>query len=179
MNKHVIFVAGVHGVGKTTFVKKLSSILKNAYYSSSDLIKRQNSTLDFPDKKVSDVDRNQDILLKAITNFVSEDSFILDGHFVLLDSQGNPIIIPEKTFVDLSPKLFILLSLDVNIIHERLELRGNIISQETLEQLQKREIEQAYFVSNLLNATIIHLRTEKEIEEYLSQLYMKRGLINE
>lgn len=175
MNKNIIFVSGIHGVGKTTFAKKLSGILGDVYYSSSDLIKRQNSALDFPDKKVSDVDKNQDILIQGINNFVSETNFILDGHFVLLGSDGQPIDIPEKTFVDLSPKQLILLSLDVDTIYERLKFRGNIISQETLGQLQNKEVAQCYYISKILDVNVVHLKTELEVKDYLYSLKKYEG----
>lgn len=175
MNRNIIFVSGIHGVGKTTFVKRLSNILGKTYYSSSDLIKKQNAALDFPDKKISDIKKNQDTLFEAINNFVKEDSFILDGHFVLLDSKGLPINIPEKTFTNLSPRQLILLTLDVELIHQRLKVRGNIIDPETLNKLQKREVAHAHHISELLNLNIIHLSTESEVEEYLSKLIMKRG----
>ena len=87
--KDTIFIAGVHGVGKTYY----TNILVNKYkcfnrVSASSLIKED---IDISDstKQVSDIEYNQKVMIK---NFLklrenTESIFLFDGHFVLIDEQ--------------------------------------------------------------------------------------------
>lgn len=87
MKDNIIFIAGVHGVGKTTICNKIKKEVNLNTYSSSDLIKRYNSSILSEEKQVNDVNDNQDILLKAISKFVDNNEVILlDGHFTLIYS---------------------------------------------------------------------------------------------
>lgn len=52
-----IFVCGVHGVGKTQFIKKFKDFTSYSIYSCSKLIK-DFSGLQFKDKRISDIDGN-------------------------------------------------------------------------------------------------------------------------
>src|SRR5262249_1164106 len=103
-NRNVIFVGGIHGVGKTTYCEKLSSDLNLKHYSASDLIKEVKRT-NSVHKNVKNIPQNQDILLDAIDKCFYENKwYILDGHFCLLNEQGSISPIPFATFQSIGPR---------------------------------------------------------------------------
>ncbi|MFG3611275.1 ATP-binding protein [Rummeliibacillus stabekisii] len=148
--KNIIFIAGIHGVGKTTFSNELSEILQIKNFSASDLIRRKNQKLMFLDK--------------------SEENFILDGHFTLQNKNGTIDNIPNKTFRLLNPSLIILLSDQCGEILTRLNKRSSLarFSIENLEEMQSKEISQAYSIAKKLDIPIIRLSGFKEFKKYLS-----------
>lgn len=168
--KNIIFIAGIHGVGKTTFSNELSEILQIKNFSASDLIRRKNQKLMFLDKRIEEVQSNQDILVSAINEYVTEENFILDGHFTLQNKNGTIDNIPNKTFRLLNPSLIILLSDQCGEILTRLNKRSSLarFSIENLEEMQSKEISQAYSIAKKLDIPIIRLSGFKEFKKYLS-----------
>ena len=64
--KRVLF-SGVHGVGKSFFLKKISQRIEGYdIYSASALIEKYHASTDAGYKRVKNVDENQDILVRAI-----------------------------------------------------------------------------------------------------------------
>ncbi len=43
--KDIVFVGGIHGVGKSTLCSKFNNLLGISHYSASDLIKKKNREL--------------------------------------------------------------------------------------------------------------------------------------
>lgn len=63
MERKIIFVAGVYGVGKTTLCEALSKKDEIHTYSSSDLISKNNNEKYGDNKYVKDSNKNQEILI--------------------------------------------------------------------------------------------------------------------
>lgn len=86
-----IFVAGVHGVGKTYLASRLPSTLGLIHTSASKLIKEERAMPSWGvDKRVSDVDANQIALAAAVKRHNDAGvQLLLDGHFVLLNNNGR------------------------------------------------------------------------------------------
>ena len=85
----MIFVTGIHGVGKTTFCYKLAKEKKCMAYSASELISRKIHKI-YTEKKVDSIDQNQKYLINAVNSiYEKEKEFILVGHLCLLDENGN------------------------------------------------------------------------------------------
>jgi adenylate kinase len=83
------FVAGVHGVGKTDLCTRVAKQLTLAHYTASAMIKAlDSSAVKQHTKAVDSVPKNQDLLIQAVTKFLSSTSsrLILDGHFAVLSS---------------------------------------------------------------------------------------------
>lgn len=79
----VFLFSGVHGVGKGFFLKKIKNNAQQySIYSASSLIERYQPSTDAGYKKVSNVNNNQDVLIKAIKEEIncSISNFIIDGH---------------------------------------------------------------------------------------------------
>jgi adenylate kinase len=144
MSLSVIFIGGIHGVGKGYMAAKLSEDLGVPAYSASELIKNEkNAPVDIS-KVVLDASDNQDHLVLAVNKLEEKhDVVILDGHFVLLGDDGF-FDIPQSTFEGLSISAIVLMVDNVNIIRERLLLRDkDAPSLVLLEKMQRREKLQA------------------------------------
>ena len=140
-DKEIHFIAGIHGVGKSTYCKRLSTQYDIAHYSASDLIKQWNSSAVSKNKKVENIDINQDILISAINEYVTEDKFLLDGHFCLLNKSGTPQKIPESTFEQLALTSATVIHDDVEAILTRIGSRDSYEhNHNAFNELQKIEL---------------------------------------
>lgn len=169
--KKIIFVSGIHGVGKTTFSRKFSEILSIPLYSASALIKKQNSSLEFPDKKIKNVETNQDVLIQAIDNFVFENELILDGHFTLQKENTEIVKVPIATFQKINPQLLILLLDDPSNIQQRIYSRNkNNFDLEFLRNMQNEELKYAQKIAETLNITLLCLNGLSEFDSFLEKI---------
>lgn len=162
--KNIIFVGGIHGVGKTTLCKKISSELSIEYFSSSELISKLDSQRVNDDKIAHDIKDNQNILLDAVQQFLYKDRiYLLDGHFCLIDSEHSIKQIPLNTYESLGIKEIILLCNDEEIILKRLKDRDNKeYSLEFIEKFQQNEIDYAQYVANKIRVPITTIDLSKE-----------------
>ena len=117
----VIFLAGVHGVGKG-FVASSMGI---AHLTASQLIREEKGQATWGlDKKTSDLDDNQLALIRAVSQRrLTHPSILLDGHFVLRDAQGVLTPLATSVFKELHLTGVILLTEAESIIASR----GNLI----------------------------------------------------
>ncbi|KIL39596.1 hypothetical protein SD70_18880 [Gordoniibacillus kamchatkensis] len=150
---NIIFIGGVHGVGKTTICNELVSTHQIPAYSASRIIselKNQN----FPqDKLIPDIDINQALLIEGLKDVKArEKAFILDGHFCLINEKRTVSKIPETVFQQIKPIACIVVSDAVNNIVERLKMRDSIHYEPAfIENFQDEEINHAVFLANNLN----------------------------
>lgn len=138
----MIFLTGVHGVGKTTLLSRISKLHPIEIVTASDLIKNAHGDVSNT-KLVSDVDDNQKLLAEAVSAFRDErgDRFILDGHCVLINDRGNYELLPIAVFADLAPSQIIVLTDDARRICDRLRARdGHAPKESTIHQLQTIEL---------------------------------------
>jgi len=123
----MVFISGVHGVGKTFFCNKVRDTLGIITYSASDLISEQKMVAFSKDKLILDIEDNQKYLLDAIQKIrKSHNWFLLDGHLCLLDSEGAVVRVSVETFDKLQPKAIILLTEKPEIILERRKERDGV-----------------------------------------------------
>lgn len=140
----MIFVCGIHGVGKTQYCEMLSKKINKNTYSASNLIleaREQN----FTQKRVKDIDLNQSLLIQKVRMMKSAGmDFILDGHLSLLDQNGVTHLISEKVIRALDIDLLIVLAEKPGIIQKRIQSRDKISWDEKfIEQFQQKEIHYA------------------------------------
>lgn len=149
----MIFVSGIHGVGKTYFCNMIKEKLGIKNYSASQLIARRREKGFSADKFVSDIDDNQVLLLDAINELRQADKeFILDGHFCLLNEDGVITRIPMETYTLLKPNTMILLLESPKIIAERRLQRDGIQQDErTINDFQEAEKAYATEIARQLN----------------------------
>ncbi|GAB6142219.1 hypothetical protein JCM14076_29480 [Methylosoma difficile] len=161
----IIFVSGVHGVGKSTFCSRINQIFGLPFYSASSLIKElKNSAVDV-NKQVIDAEENQDYLIIALNNLKPQsETILLDGHFCLLGDK-EVIDIPIKTFKSMQIKSILALHDFPETIHQRLlERDGKSLSIETINELQTRELELAEFTSFQLGVKLQTISHEQTLE---------------
>ena len=140
----MIFLSGIHGVGKTFFCNLVKEELGIKSYSASQLIIEKRNKEFAMDKFVSDINDNQLLLIEAIDELrQNEEDFILDGHFCLLNTCGEVTRIPYNTFELLKPDTIILLTEKPDIIAERRFQRDGII-QDICEIRKFQEAEKQY-----------------------------------
>lgn len=140
----MIFVSGIHGVGKTFFCDIIREKLCIRSYSASQLITARRSKGFSADKFVSDIDDNQFLLLEAVEELrKSEGEFILDGHFCLLNEMGKITRISSDTYMSLKPDALILLTEQPEIIADR-RYRRDGVYQDVSEISAFQEAEESY-----------------------------------
>ncbi|WP_159639433.1 DUF3850 domain-containing protein [Erysipelothrix anatis] len=157
------FIAGVHGVGKSTYLCENSSNEK--VYSCSELIKRIKSENVRDNKKVSDIEKNQMILKEAIVKFISEESYILDGHFTLIDDNGLVADIPFDTYSSLMINEVNILIASPEVIYQRLISRDTFstLNVTKIREMQDREIRIGFEYSEKLNIPVYVLQVVDDL----------------
>ena len=172
-DRKIIFVGGVHAVGKGTVCKNLSQKLNLEHLSASQVLKWDELS-DSKNKKVQNFSTTQERLLTNLNRIIELDKkYLLDGHFTLLNSNGEPEKIDESTFAGIKPQSIILLTCEPKIIFERLKQRDNTkYNISILRKMQVMEIEHANYISKILDIplfTVIDGDTSP-ILEYLEKL---------
>jgi len=154
----VIFLAGVHGVGKTSLCSRLSDDLGIVSISASQLIKQhmQGQTWQI-DKKTSTVFDNQQRLITATREFgLKNKQFLLDGHFALLDQNGEIVEIELEVFSRLNLSAVICVVDNPQAIAERLESRDQVKwSVDLVTNLQSAERAGALYFCSKTNTPLL------------------------
>lgn len=115
----MIFVSGIHGMGKIYFCNIIKDKQGIKNYSASQLIAGRREKSFSADKFVSDINDNQVLLLNAINELrQAGEEFILDGHFCLLNEDGVITRIPMETYTLLKLDVMILLLENPKILVE-------------------------------------------------------------
>jgi adenylate kinase len=171
----MIFVAGVYGVGKTTICNFLASSLDYVAASASALIKqrRGDATWDRA-KRARDIPTNQHHLIQAVHILQSTNKKnILDGHFALLDSAENILMVDMGVFFALNIDVVLLIEDQPAKILERLNLRDSANwALSALENLAIAERENALRFHRASGIPIATFQSDElqEIVKYISDL---------
>ena len=138
----MIFISGVHGVGKTFFSNLVKNKLHVNSYTASELIEKSRHLKFNENKQVSDIQGNQTYLIHAIKMLQqTKEEFLLDGHFCLLDEKRTIKRISFETFRDLRPNAIILLTENPDIIAQRRKERdGAQVSKQEIRLFQEEEM---------------------------------------
>lgn len=120
-----IFVAGVHGAGKTFATKPACQKLGLLHATASQLIKDERGRTTWDNGKVvSDVDQNQAALISAARRIrESGTTLVIDGHFVLRRAPGEHERLPVDVFRALECSSVLLIRSPVPVLLERLRAR--------------------------------------------------------
>lgn len=129
-SKRIIFIGGVHGVGKSTFVNAVKVKSPSVEgLSFSTILKWENTV----QKTVENVAENQNKLLTNLPYFIDMDkNYLLDGHFCLLTSQGDIKRVPIEVFDAINPDMIVLLEESPAVICQRLSKRDTVEYPEDL-----------------------------------------------
>lgn len=172
-----ILLSGVHGVGKGYFIEKVRNEI-NGYsiYSASSIISQYKCAMDAGYKKVSDVNRNQDILINALVEVQKreERNILLDGHICVYNSDGIVERIPEYFFSQANINGILLLQDSAEEVVKRIAQRDsrvicvdNIEKMQTEEERYARELAERYKIRYRI---ITHDCSRDEFEKILNEL---------
>lgn len=155
----IIFVGGVHGVGKSTCCQQVAERTGLRWLTASILIKAEmQSAIAVGSKVVVDPLGNQELLIRGVRNCMSPDQgrALLDGHFTLLNSDGKIVAIDIDVFVRLGLERIIVIRDEAAAICNRLRERdGQAWSISTINLHQDAEISQAHAVATKLRIPVL------------------------
>ena len=175
MPHKIIFIGGVHGIGKTTLCKSVCSEFNVIHHSASELITKH-SHIEFQSSaRVENIDRNQDALIGAINKYLNTNkTYLLDGHFCLFDQDGRITKMPLSTFMAISPMAIILLHDNPSNIYSRLQDRNReICDLDLLSSFQEQELHYSRSVATKLDIPCLRANpfTDREIiHEFIANL---------
>ena len=152
----MILVAGIHGVGKSSYCRTLKLKLNIPIISASEMIYSYLHEHSPQNKQVENIDGNQHALIMALRskNLIGRD-YILDGHFCLVNNNGQIEPINQTIFQQLSPTEINILTAPVRVIADRLHKRNQISwDKEFIDELQKMEIEYGKQIGKLLEVPV-------------------------
>lgn len=158
LRNKIIFIGGIHGVGKGTICKEIASKTDLIHITASEILK-WNEINSSDNKFVVNISSKQELLIVGLKNLIEKDKqYLLDGHFCLLDSNGIPNRIDEETFDIINPKIISIVIDSVDKIVCRLEKRDNKkYDIKILNELQKMEIEYAKYLSKKYSIAYIEI----------------------
>lgn len=164
----VIFLAGVHGVGKGFLGTPVANALGISHLTASQLIREEKGRATWgTDKKTSDLDDNQLALIRAVSQRrLTHNSILLDGHFVLRNAQGTLTLLEAKVFEELRLTGVILLTEESHVIASRLAMRDKGETDVgAISELAEAESAHARKVCRELGLpfTVIHTPTEMSL----------------
>ncbi len=153
MLKKIVFIGGIHGVGKSTVCYEICKATNFHYLSASELIKWKEINRDFKNKKVKSIPTTQDRLILSLNKVTTKDRiYLLDGHYCLLNSNAQIIRIPLQTFQKINPNSLNLILGDIVDVKDRLEKRdGRLYDYDLLEMMQNEELTYAKELAEILD----------------------------
>lgn len=158
----IIFIAGIHGVGKTYLSVLTAQQLEVIHATASQLIREERGMQSWTSNKQSDdVAENQSALISAVGRIkASHQNMLLDGHFVIRGDNNTYIPIDTNVFRDLNVDAVLLLETDDEIVFDRLTARGDCSwSIEELASFADGETIHANQVSKTLEIPLYLLRS--------------------
>lgn len=176
MQKNIIFLGGVHGVGKNTLCSASLSDTHVVALSASEVL-RWSEISPKENKKVKDINATQDRLIEGLRKMVELDhKYVLDGHFCLLDKDGGVKRVPFETFRAINPSGIVVLTDSPSLIVKRLKERDNTkYTASLIDSFQKEEVEYAKEVANILSIPYIELKGARssvaEFREFIRELF--------
>ena len=151
--RRIIFVGGVHGVGKTTLCNTIASKFNIKHFSASNLISIEKEEEHLRNKQVENITGNQDFLVTAINKYFEDENwYLLDGHFCLLSKNNEVTKIPYSTYEGICPSAILVLIDKPENIYARLSSRDSIKHElALLQSFQKQEISYAEYIRDKLS----------------------------
>ncbi|ARO88760.1 AAA family ATPase [Nitrosospira lacus] len=157
----VIFVAGIHGVGKTTGCMAVAEELGIPYYTASQIIKGEKASAVVEQSKlVADIDENQRLLIQGVSKLIKGGRFLLDGHFTIQrESDGGIQAVPVDIFRQLRIEGIVTYTDAPSKIAKRMQLRDGVLpSVGLLQAHQEAEIAHAKHVAAVLSVPLVVLQ---------------------
>lgn len=136
------FVAGTHGVGKTIYCKIIQKMMDIPHFTASEVIRSVKEEGFDKQKRVGNIDANQQILLHGLKNIEHRyKNYILDGHICLINTEKKIVPIDLEVFKEMNMEKLVIVVADPKIIAQRLKQRDHVTWDiQLIKQLQVAEI---------------------------------------
>lgn len=175
--RKIIFIAGVHGVGKTTLCNDLADKFNIKHFSASDLIRTEKEEEHLRNKQVENIDINQDYLIIAINKYFNSATwYLLDGHFYLLNKDNEITQIPYSIYEGIAPSAILVLVDKAENIYARLKSRDSIrYDLALLRSFQEQEIVYAEYIRDKLGVPYLMsnpIENKDEIFTFIQSLFV-------
>lgn len=161
-----IFLAGIFGVGKSTLGSKVSDQTGIPFYSAGDLISHINGEQYGANKLVANKNKNQTILIDAVTQLLrGTEHILLAGHFYIINKEGELDKLPEIVFEKLEIEKIILIEADCHsIISNLIERDKKEYSVELIQDLMLQEHQAAILMAERLSCPLVihHMKYSNE-----------------
>ncbi len=160
----IIFIAGVHAVGKSFLCKHYELTHEIMHKSASEIIKEYKKETWGVNKKATDLDDNQRVLIEAVNSINdSGGSLLLDGHFVLINSLNEFVRLSPEIFFEMGVNGIILIENSEDVIRKRFNARGASIEFD-MEKFIFEERNAAEKVSEMYKIKLIKLFSPEAID---------------
>lgn len=166
--KQIIFIGGVHGVGKGHISQQIKTQVNIIHLTASDVLKWKDIS-DIDNKLVHDINETQDLLIVNLNMIVEKDKqYLLDGHYCLLNKSGTSERVPMKTFQSLNLSKLILVFEEPKTIKQRLEFRDEKkYDLKQISDFQDMELAYAKEISKNLNLPLLQIQSSNYNQETL------------
>lgn len=138
----MIFMAGIHGVGKTTIGRMLEEKWNIRCVTASVLIETASDQVMPGNKVINSIEENQEFLLREVSKLRNcGGQFILAGHFCLINGMCEIERISLDVFEKLNPEMIVIITAHPKSIAKRNKDKGQLLSNvEFVDRFQKAEI---------------------------------------
>ena len=170
----IIFLAGVHGAGKTYLATRTAARFGLRHVTASQLIREELGRANWTqDRRVEDVGANQEALIAAVKRSLdASEELLLDGHFVLRGPHGELVRLDLTVFSQLGISATVLVEAPHEVVSERLAQRAApVVDLAHIQVLSVAEREHATRVCSALGVPITSLMLPTE-EEFAQALEM-------
>lgn len=173
----LIFVGGIHGVGKSHLCEQYARSNGYLHATASALIKEQLSVVNWDDsKQVKDIKKNQDLLVLSLRRLQPQFPFILlDGHFALANTNGEIVPVEEGVFAELNIDGVVLIENSAELIRGRLLKRDKSVSTLDIDKFMFVERENMKSICHKLKIknSILMAPTQDEFNQAIDDIAHK------
>lgn len=169
----MIFLGGVHGVGKTSMCERISEKFDLKVISASAIIRAERAQPSYDSRTaVMNVGGNQELLICGVQRLVNDEpgNYLLDGHFALRTLGGGIEEVAADVFLSTGVNGLICLFDEPSAIAQRLTERDYERQDlNAIAELQAAELSSANLVSRTLSISLKVVRAfdERAFEESL------------
>lgn len=172
MNPHtIVFIGGVHGTGKGVLCKRLCSALKWEHLIASELLKWKEYSDASANKKVKNIPETQTRFINGLNRACAEGgSFLLDGHYTLLDNEYKVTRIQLEIFEAINPMAMLLKTEQSEIVWKRLKKRdGHVYPKELINRMLNEEYKYSCELAKHFGIPHLEIASEND-EEIISKI---------